>query len=303
VSAANSTTTEGAPTPSGSAPVATAAFWRGLSPRLVLSAIPVILFILVAVFGPMVVQFDHISTSIGDRLLPPGSMTSSGNIAWLGTDQVGRDLLAQVIQGTRISILVGVLTIVGAGVVGSLVGIISGFAGGVVDTFLMRLADIQLAFPSILLAILIAAVIGPSVTNVIITLAVTRWVIFARVSRGSALAAKEREFVDAARVQGASALRLLTKYIFPSTLTPLLVVATVQFGFVIIAEASLSFLGLGTPPAQPSWGLTIANGRDHLATAWWIATMPGIALGLLMVSVGMFGDELRDHLDPNLRGL
>jgi len=162
----------------------------------------------------------------------------------------------------------------------------------------MRLADIQLAFPSILLAILIAAVLGPSVLNVILTLALTRWVVFGRVARAATLAAKERDFVLAARALGAGSLRLLGRHIVPSTIAPLIVIATVEVGLVIIAEASLSFLGLGSPPAQPSWGRVVADGRDYLNTAWWISTMPGLALSLVVLAVGLFGDRLRNHLDP-----
>jgi peptide/nickel transport system permease protein len=164
----------------------------------------------------------------------------------------------------------------------------------------MRLADIQLAFPSILLAILIAAVLGPSITNVIITLSFTRWVIFARVARAATLVTKEREFVTATRASGAGTARILLRHIAPALAAPFLVIATVEMGLVIIAEASLSFLGLGTSAAQPSWGLVIANGRDYLTNAWWIATMPGIALSLVVLSVGVFGDRLRDALDPRL---
>ena len=161
----------------------------------------------------------------------------------------------------------------------------------------------QLAFPSILLAILIAAVLGPSLVNVIVTLAITKWVVFARMARGSALTIREREHVAAAKVLGASRWRILWQEILPSSLGPLLVLVTTQFGLVIVAEAALSYLGLGTPPDVPSWGLTIANGRDYLATAWWISTFPGIALVLLVLSAGFLGDRLRDQLDPERRSL
>jgi len=184
------------------------------------------------------------------------------------------------------------------GVPGVLVGVLSGYYGGWLDTVAMRIADIQLAFPSILLAILIAGVLGPSVANVIMTLSLTRWVTFARVARATALATRGREFVQAARALGAGDARLLRLHVVPSTIGPLVVVATVEVGLVIIAEASLSFLGLGTPSDQPSWGATIANGRAYLNTAWWISTMPGVALSLVVLAVGRFGDQVRDLLDP-----
>lgn len=261
------------------------------------------LYVLAAVFGPILTGYSHVRTRIGDRLLPPGSTLSTGEFALLGTDQVGRDVFAQVIEGARISMMVGVATLALAGLLGVTLGVVSGYFGGRIDSVIMRIADVQLSFPSILLAIFIAAVLGPSVLNVIITLAITRWVVFARVARGQAMATKQREFVDSTRTLGATTWHVLKRCIVPSTLAPVLVVATVQLGLVIIAEASLSFLGLGTPPSSPSWGLTIANGRDQLGDAWWISTMPGIALAILVVSVGTVGDELRDRFDPRLKGM
>lgn len=259
---------------------------------------PLILFAIVAIVGPIIDPFDSVQVNLIGRLKPPLTILADGSRAWFGTDQVGRDMVSQVIQGARISLLVGAATVAIAGLIGLTVGIISGFYGGALDTALMRLADIQLAIPSILLAILIAAVIGPSVVNVVITLSVTRWVTFARVARASTLATKERDHVLAARSLGASNRRILITHVVPFTIAPLIVLATVEMGLVIIAEASLSFLGLGTPPDHPSWGLTIANGRDYLTNAWWISTIPGIALSLLVLSVGLFGDQLRDELDP-----
>ncbi|CAN5679494.1 ABC transporter permease [soil metagenome] len=269
--------------------------------RLFLWALPVLFFIAVAIFGPILVPYDSVTVRTGDRLQPPGAILRDGSRAWLGTDQVGRDMLAQVLQGARISLLVGAATVLIAGLIGMTTGTIAGFRGGFADSLLMRVADVQLAFPSILFAIMIAAVIGPSVANVIITLAITRWVVFGRVSRAATLATKEREFVTAARAIGAKPARQLIRHVAPATFAPLIVIATVEVGLVIIAEASLSFLGLGTPPSQPSWGQTVANGRDYLNNAWWISTMPGLALSLVVLSVGMFGDRLRDYLDPRAR--
>ncbi len=265
---------------------------------VLLWGMPIIVFALIAIFGPMVVEYSTLSVRTGDRLKAPLAELRDGSTALLGTDQVGRDILAQVIQGARISLLVGTATVAIAGLIGMLLGVLAGWFGGWVDTVIMRIADIQLAFPSILLAILLAAVIGPSVTNVILALALTRWVTFGRVARAATLAAKEREYVTAARSIGATPSRLLVRHVVPATLGPLIVIATVEVGLVIIAEASLSFLGLGTPPDQPSWGQTVANGRDYLSNAWWIATMPGLALSIVVLSVGLFGDRLRDWLDP-----
>lgn len=269
--------------------------------RLLIAALPLGLYVLLAVVGPMLVPYDAVTTNTSERLQPPFSLLAGGSRAWLGTDQVGQDVLAQVLQGARISLAVAVATVGAAGLAGLLLGLLAGYYGGALDTLVMRAADIQLGFPTILLAILIAAVLGPSVTNVIITLAVTRWVTFGRVSRASTLVTKEREFVLAARSLGAGHLRLLVRHVLPFTLSPLIVIATAEVGLVILAEASLSFLGLGTPADQPSWGMIIANGRAYVNSAWWIAAMPGAALSLLVLSVGAFGDRLRDELDPRLR--
>lgn len=267
---------------------------------IILASIPVIIFIIIGIFGPFLIDFDPQKTFTGDRLLPPGSILKDGSTAWLGTDQVGRDVLSQIIYGTRISLLVALATVVIGGSVGVILGLISGYFGGIVGSIIMRLADIQLAFPAILLAILIAGVLGPSITNVIITLSITRWVTFARVTRSATLATKKRDFVDSARVLGVSNFKILFKYVFPMCISSVMVIVTVQIGLVIISEASLSFLGLGVPASQPSWGYLISLGRDYISSAWWIATMPGIALAILVVSVGFLGDKLRDKLDTTL---
>ena len=266
--------------------------------KLLIGSSPLILFLLIAVLGPIVWPYDSVMVRTGERLKPPGEVLRDGSTALLGTDQVGRDLLAQVLQGARVSLMVGLATVAIAGTAGLIIGVFAGYYGKWLDTVAMRIADIQLAFPSILLAILIAGVLGPSITNVILTLSLTRWVVFARVARAAVLTTKEREFVQAARALGAKDLRLLALHLVPSTVGPLIVVATVEVGLVIIAEASLSFLGLGTPAEQPSWGATIANGRAYLNTAWWISTMPGVALSLVVLAVGRFGDQVRDLLDP-----
>jgi peptide/nickel transport system permease protein len=268
--------------------------------RLALWGLPIVLFIVAAILGPLVVEYNHVAVNITARLEPPGTVLTDGSRAWLGTDQVGKDVLAQVFQGARVSLLVGGATILLAGTIGLVAGVIAGFRGGWVDIVLMRIADIQLAFPSILLAILMTAVLGPSILNVIIALGLTRWVVFGRVARAATLSAKERDYVLAARAMGADSRRLLVHHIVPSTVAPLIVIATVEVGLVIIAEASLSYLGLGSPASQPSWGRSVANGRDYLNNAWWISTMPGLALSLVVLAVGMFGDRLRDYLDPRM---
>ncbi len=257
-------------------------------------------FVIAAAFGPLFLEYDGTKVLNDSRLLAPGSVRSDGQFMLLGTDQVGRDVAAQLMQGARVSLIVGISTLLLAGLLGTTIGVISGYYGGWVDSVFMRIADIQLAFPSILLAILISAVLGPSVINVIITLAISRWVTFARVARSATLAVKDREFVQAGRLMGAGDLSLIVRYVLPTALSSLVVVGTVEFGLVIISEASLSFLGLGTTDAMPSWGLIIANGRDYIPGAWWISTFPGIALAVVMVAIGVLGDRLRDRLDPSM---
>jgi peptide/nickel transport system permease protein len=266
---------------------------RRLTRAAQISAGVLAVFALAAILGPVLFPYDSVTTSVNDRLLPPGGTRADGTTALLGTDQLGRDMLAQVVAGARVSLLVALATVLVGGLVGLVFGLLAGYFGGPIDTVVSRLGDMQLAFPSILLAILLAGALGPSLTNVVIALAVTRWVIFARVVRGSALSVRNREFVDSARVMGAGHVRIMARYIYPSCLQPLLVAATVQVGLTMVAEAALSFLGLGVPVDQASWGSTIANGRDYLASAWWVAAIPGIALTLVVVCIGVLGDALR----------
>ena len=253
----------------------------------------IVFYLLVAIFGPLLIPYDATVTSTIDRLQPPGATLDDGTTSWLGTDQVGRSIIAQVISGSRVSMLIAAATVGIAGVLGLVLGLISGYFGRWGDSLIMRLGDIQLAFPSILLAILIAGVLGPSVTNVIVTLAITRWVIFARVVRASALVASKSEAVEGAKTLGVTNFWIIVRYILPRVLGPLAVAATVQVGLMVIAEASLSFLGLGVPLDQASWGSIIANGRDYLASAWWIAAFPGLALVILVVATGMATDGKR----------
>ncbi|WP_210769305.1 ABC transporter permease [Occultella kanbiaonis] len=276
---------------------------RGWGPRIWIPLVVVAFYVLAAVFGPMIVTFDPVATDTANRLLPPLSHRDDGSLVLFGTDQVGQDLLAQTMQGARVSMLVGVATLLLAGFIGVVVGVVSGYFGRWADAVLMRVADIQLTFPGILLAILIAAVIGQSVLNVVLILAISGWVTFARVTRGQVLATKNREYVDATRTLGASNWHIIRTCILPACTAPILVIATLDIGSVILAEAALSFLGLGTPASTPSWGVTIANGRNLLSSAWWVSTIPGICLAILVVSFGILGDALRDRFDPKMKGI
>lgn len=274
---------------------------RGVTTRIVIPLVILGLFVIGAIFVPVVMGFDPLQTELLYRLKPPGSRVADGALAILGTDQVGQDLFAQMMAGARVSLTVGALTLVFAGGVGVVVGLLAGHFGGWVDHVLMRIADIQLAFPSILLAILLASVLGQGLTNIIVVLSIANWVVFARVTRSQVLALKSREYVDAARTLGASNFHLIFRTLLPGCLAPILVVATVEFGHVILAEAALSFLGVGVPVGVPSLGSTIQAGTAYLTTAWWISTMPGIALLVLVMSTGVLGDALRDRFDPRLR--
>jgi peptide/nickel transport system permease protein len=269
--------------------------------RVALTAAGVAIAALIGLAGPAVVPYDPLVLRLEHRLQPPGARLTDGAVAWLGTDQLGRDLLQQVIHGARVSILVAASTVVIAGASGTALGVIAGYFGGPTDTVLMGLVDLQLAFPPLLLAILIAAMIGPSVANVILTLSVIRWAVFARLARGSVLSLREKEFVEAARALGASHTRVMARHVFRNILTPIVILATLQIALQMLAEAALSFLGLGIPHPLPSWGVTISQGRDYLDNAWWIATVPGAVMTLAVLSVGMFGDAVRDYLDPRFQ--
>ena len=273
----------------------------GVTLRIIVPLVVIGLYVLGAVFVPILYQFDPTRVDVVSRLLPPGSTLPDGSTAILGTDQVGQDLFAQMMEGTRVSLVVGAMTLVLAGAVGVLLGLVACHFGGIIDTILMRIADIQLAFPAILLAILIASVLGQGIVTVIIVCSIAIWGFSARVTRGQVLMLKNREYVEAARTLGAGNAHLVFRTLFPGALAPILVILTVEFGHVILAEAALSFLGVGVPLGVPSLGSTISNGTDHLTTAWWISTLPGIALLVLVLATGILGDAIRDRFDPRLR--
>ncbi|HTN59089.1 MAG TPA: ABC transporter permease [Protaetiibacter sp.] len=274
---------------------------RAVTARIVVPLIVIALFIVGAVIVPILYGYDPLRTDVILRLKPPGTTLPDGSFAVFGTDQVGQDLFAQMMMGARVSLTVGVSTLLFAGVFGVLLGLLAGHFGGWVDNVLMRIADVQLAFPAILLAILLASVLGPSLWNVIVVISITNWVVFARVTRSQVLTLRSREYVEAARTLGASHAHIIFRTLLPGCIAPILVVATVQFGHVVLLEAALSFLGVGVPLGTPSLGATIHNGTAYLGTAWWISTLPGIALATLVLSTGVLGDALRDRFDPKLR--
>lgn len=269
--------------------------------RIIVPLIVLGLFVIGAIAVPIIYDFNPLATDLTSRLKPPGTRLPSGSVAILGTDQLGQDLFAQMMMGARVSLTVGAATLLFAGVIGVVLGLLAGHFGGWVDSALMRVADVQLAFPSILLAILIAAVLGQGVVNIIVVLSISNWVVFARVTRAQVLTLKNREYVEAARTLGAGHLHLIFRTLLPGCLAPVLVVATVEFGQVVLAEAALSFLAVGVPVGVPSLGSTISNGTDYLTIAWWISTLPGLALLAMVLATGVLGDALRDRFDPRLR--
>ncbi len=274
---------------------------RSVTIRIVTPLVIIGLIIVGAIAVPILYGYDPLKVDLISRLQPPGSVMSNGRVAILGTTQVGGDLFAEIMSGARISLLIGAATLFFAGLVGVLFGLVAAHYGGFADGALMRLADIQLAFPSILLAILIASVLGQGVGNIILVLSIASWVVFARVTRSQVLSLKNREFVEAAQALGAGNAHLMFRTLLPGAVAPVIVVATTQFAQVILAEAALSFLGVGVPLGTPSLGSTIFNGTQYLTTAWWISTFPGILLVVLMLCFGILGDALRDKFDPRLR--
>jgi peptide/nickel transport system permease protein len=275
---------------------------RGVRTRIIVSLAVIGVVAVASIVVPMLYHYVPVSTNLIDRLKAPGSVLQNGTSAWLGTDQIGRDMLPNMMAGARMSLTVGAATLVISGAIGVLLGLLAGHFGGWLDTVLMRLADIQLAFPSILLAILMAAVLGQGVGNVIIVLSISNWVVFARVARSQVLALKNLEYVEAARTLGASNAHLMFRTLLPGCVAPVLVVTTTQFGQVVLAESSLSFLGVGMPVGTPSLGSTIHDGVQYLSSqGWWISVFPGIVLLIVVLAFGILGDALRDRFDPRLR--
>jgi peptide/nickel transport system permease protein len=261
----------------------------------------VLVVMLAAASAPLVAPFDPLEQDIGQRLREPGWQDAQGRVHALGTDHLGRDILSRIIFGSRIALLVGLAAVVISGVLGMIIGLVAGYFGGRMDDFLMRLADVQLAFPFILLAIAVIGVLGPSLRNIIIVIGVSSWVVYARVVRGEVLSIREREYVHAAVALGSRHWRVLVTHVLPNTFTPWLVVATLDMARVIVIESALSFLGLGVQPPTPTWGGMLADGRVYLSTAWWLATFPGLAILITVLGINLFGDGLRDTLDPRLK--
>jgi peptide/nickel transport system permease protein len=262
----------------------------------------VLLLVLVAVAAPWIAPQDPLRQTLRGRLAPPTLEGADGRAHLLGTDQLGRDVLSRVIFGSRVSLIVGFSAVMVGGLLGSALGLLSGFAGRRVDAVIMTVADAQLAFPFILLAIGIIAVLGPSFPTLIVVIGLSGWVSYARVLRAQVLSLRSREFVEAVHALGGSTLRIIARHVLPNVLSTIVVIATLELARSIVLEATLSFLGLGIQPPTPAWGTMIHDGREYLDSAWWISTCPGIVLMLTSIVVSRTGDWLRDVLDPTLRG-
>src|SRR5262245_4938698 len=252
--------------------------------------------------APWLAPQDPIRQSLRGRLSPPTLDGADGHAHLFGTDHLGRDVLSRVIYGSRVSLVIGFSAVLVGGLLGSGLGILAGFGGGRLDSIIMTIADAQLAFPFILLAIGIIAVLGPSFPTLVVVIGLSGWVSYARILRSQVLVLRSREFVEAIHALGGSLVRIVLRHVVPNVLSSIVVVATLELARSIVLEATLSFLGLGIQPPTPSWGGMIQEGRDYLDSAWWIATCPGIVLMLTSVVVSRMGDGLRDLLDPTLKG-
>src|SRR5689334_7648542 len=264
-------------------------------------AVFVALLIVAALAAPLIAPADPIRQSLRGRLAAPTLEGADGKAHLLGTDHLGRDVFSRVVYGARVSLLVGFAAVVVGGLLGASLGLLAGFRGGWTDSVIMTIADAQLAFPFILLAIGIIAVLGPSFPTLIVVIGLSGWVTYARVLRSQVLVLRSREFVDAIHALGGSVARVIARHVLPNVLSSLVVIATLELASAIVLEATLSFLGLGVQPPTPSWGGMVHEGREYLDSAWWISTAPGIVLMLTSIVVSRTGDWLRDLLDPTLR--
>jgi peptide/nickel transport system permease protein len=271
------------------------------APWIPIGIISVMVFM--ALFAPLLAPYSPIDQVLREKLIPPFWLDGGSTHHILGTDAFGRDVLSRLIYGARVSLLVALLALTAGGGVGLVIGIVAGYIGGALDNLLMRLVDAAFTFPAILFALLLAVTMGQGLATLVIAISLLLWASFARVIRAEVLTLRQRDFVALAKVRGCSSSRIMLTHILPNVLNTFMVLVTLNIGVVIIAEASLSFLGAGIPPPTPTWGLMISEGRGRIADAWWVALIPGIAITALVLSVNLFGDWLRDRLDPRLRQL
>lgn len=270
-------------------------------PVVVAAACILLLTIGAAALAPYLAPHDPLHTDLRNRCQPPLPFPGSGTEHPLGTDHLGRDILSRIIYGSRVSLVVGVGAVSVAGLAGVFLGLLSGYYGGWVDTVIMRLTDVFLAIPFLLLGMAVVALLGASILNLVLVLGITRWTAYARIIRGQALCVREKEFVLAGKACGFSWWRIMFRHVLPNVFSPVIVIATLELANMIIYESGLSFLGLGIEPPTPTWGNMLNDGRDYMMTAWWLATLPGLAIFAVVVTLNVLGDWLRDVLDPSLR--
>ena len=260
-----------------------------------------VLVMTVALAAPLVAPYGFSEMSLANRLQPPVWLAGGTSAHLLGTDPLGRDMLSRVIWAARTSLSVAGISVLVALLFGVTIGLLSGYYGGWLDTVIMRLADMQLSFPYLLLAIAVMALLKPTLANLVIVLALRSWVVYARTVRSSVLVVKRSEFIEATVALGASGRRIIIRHLTPNVIAPIIVISSFQMAELIIAESSLSFLGLGVQPPTPSWGGMLSQGREYLTSAWWLGLFPGLAIILTVLGINVFGDALRDALDPRLR--
>jgi peptide/nickel transport system permease protein len=273
--------------------------WR--RPAILIPAAVLTGMIVLALLAPLLAPHDPAAGALGSRLRPPAWEERGLTAHLLGTDALGRDVLSRLIYGARVSLAVGLLSILVAGSIGSVLGIVAGFLGGWTDTMIMRTVDMALSLPVILLALLFGVLFGPSFTNIVLVIAMVLWSQYARMARGETLRVLRSDYIDLARTAGLSLPAIMRRHVMPNIAGPLVVLATLQVGTVIILEASLSFLNVGVPSAMPSWGTMIADGRSYVVTAWWLSMIPGVAILVTVLCANLLGDTLADRLNPSLR--
>ncbi len=261
-----------------------------------------LIVVAVAIAAPVLEPRSPYRQAIASRLLAPGA-SIEGHTFLLGSDHLGRDVLSRIIQGSRLSLLISVTSVTGAALLGVTVGLVAGYVGGWIDRLLMRVLELQMAIPFILLALLVVALWGPAVPNIIVTFIITSWPLYARVVRSRVLVIRSMEYIEAARAVGQTTTGVMIRHALPNTISSVIVLASFQMAQILIVEGALSFLGLGVQPPNPSWGSMLAESRGHIETAWWLSTFPGLAILVVATSINLVGDALRDALDPQLRSL
>ena len=292
---AEAQTPKNAPAPNG--------FGAALRRLPVIPTTIILTFIVISIFGEWLTPASAYDQNRRLRFLPPAWLEGGDPRFLFGTDNLGRDILSRIIVGARASFIVALSALTFGSALGSIIGLASGYFGGRLDTIIMRTADGMMAFPLVLAALLLVAVIGPGVHTVVIATSLVLWARFARLIRSEVLSVRERDYVKLAKIAGASSLRIMFVHILPNVLNSVVVLLTLQLGFVIIVEATLSFLGAGVPPPTPTWGQMVSAGRTYIETAWWISVFPGLAIAAVVLAFNLMGDWLRDHLDPKLRQL